>query len=303
MTGGSLFAAAMALVMPQPVQRPDCATEFAGPGGKAIATRFFDAPPQRTRETIEDAMQAIGVLLIESTDAVVRGERVDVRVKVLKLPSGDEAVFAHLQATQRDGRPGTLVRVETRRRGGKPGDPKHTWSSAVLDGTAFLLDLLAKEAPAPMAHSPAAGGMELQRDVVIPAGTLVPLILRRFVFSNDLRVNQKLAFEVASDVSIGSDVVFRRGALTVARVKMVKDGGWGGGWGTEKARVEFEFASAAGGGRIPVHAVFNLAGRGAMKRLMSSLLFRGDFAEAALCAGTRFDVAVDGEQRTRIGDQ
>jgi len=299
MTGSSLLAAAMALVMLQPGQRPGCATEFAGPGGEAIATRFFDASPQRTREAIEDAMQAIGVLLIESADAVVRGERVDVRVKVLKLPSGDEAVFAHIQATQQDGRPGTLVRVETRRRGGKPGDPKHTWSSAVLDGTAFLLDLLAKEAPAPMAHSPAAGGMELQRDVVIPAGTLVPLILRRFVFSNDLRVNQKLAFEVASDVSIGSDVVFRRGALGVARVKMVKDEGWG----TEKARVEFEFASAAGGGRIPVHAVFNLAGRGAMKRLMSSLLFRGDFAEAALCAGTRFDVAVDGEQRTRIGDQ
>jgi hypothetical protein len=285
MTSSPLFAVAMGLAMPQPIQRPGCATGFASPGGEAIATRFFDASPQRTREAVEDAMQAIGVLLIESTNEVIRGERADLRVKVLKLPSGDEAVFAHLQATQHDARPGTLVRVETRRRGGGPGNPKHTWSSAVLDGTAFLLDLLAREDPAAqVARSPAAGAMERQREVVIPAGTVVPLILRRFVFSNDLRANQKLAFEVASDVSIGSDVVFRRGALGVTRVKVVRNRGWG----TEKAQLEFEFVVAAGGGRIPLHTDLNLDGHG---------------AEAALCAGARFDVAVGSEQRIGIGDQ
>ena len=158
--------------------------------------------------------------------------------------------------------------------------------------------ILAKDAPAtPAPCSSVAGEEDRQRELVTPAETVVPMVLRRVVFSNDLRVNQKLAFEVASDVSVGSDVVFRRGASGVARVKSAKDGGWA----TENAWLEFAFVTAMEGSRIPVHAALELGVPGATRRARNTLPFGRPFREAVLCAGSRSDVAVDGDQRIRIG--
>lgn len=46
----------------------------------------------------------------------VEGERVSERVKVLRLPSGDEAISATLTPATEDGKRGTQVRVEIMRR-------------------------------------------------------------------------------------------------------------------------------------------------------------------------------------------
>jgi hypothetical protein len=294
MVPSPLVVAAALVVMSQAAQRPKCDADFATPGGEAILARFFEASLPRTREAVEDAMQMVGVVLFESSDAVVRGERSEVRVDVLKLPHGDEAVLARLQAAQQDGRAGTFVQVETRRRGGNQGQPKHTWSSAVLNGTAFLLDLLSKEPPTAPTASPVAG-VGREHEVVIPAGTVVPLVLRRFAFSRDLRVGQKLAFEIASDVIIGPDVVFLRGARGVARVTDVKDEGGG----IVRTRIEFGSVVARGGGLAPVQAVFDIGRTTTVK----DVLWLNGAPEIALCAGTRFDVAVKNDLSVRVADR
>jgi hypothetical protein len=132
------------------------------------------------------------------------------------------------------------------------------------------------------------------RDVPVPAGTPVTLLLRRFFFASDLRVNQRLLFEVASDVSVGPDVVIRRGALGVARVKAAGDAEESR---SLTARIEFEFVSAVSDTRVPVHGVASFAG----ERGKFPTLAWGVWRDFALCAGRRFDVVVDGEQRVRVG--
>jgi hypothetical protein len=240
-------------------------------------------------------MQAIGVLLFESTTAVVRGERAAPRINALKLPSGDEALFCYLEVTEKDGKAGTLVRVETRRRGGKKGAPRQTWSAAVLDEADWVLDtLVGGEPPSTQdvgveANAEAGHG----REVLVPSDTPVALILRRFAFSSDLRVNQKVAFEVASDVLVGSDIVIRRGAEAIARVKTTEDPT---GWQSARTQIAFEYVSAASGTRMRVRGIAKLQGR----RGVVDLVF-GEGAEFALCAGTRFEAAVDGDQRIRGG--
>lgn len=294
-----LVVVAMTLGSAQPRQSRGCSVQSIHPGGQFVESRFFDASPQRTREALEDAMQAIGVLLFESTTAVVRGERVTPRVDVLNLPPGDEALFGHLDATEQDGKAGTLVRVETRRRGGKKGEPKQSWSAAVLNEAACLLStLVGMGDPSARAGGAASdAGAAQQREVRVPAETAVTLVLRRFVFSTDLRVNQRVLFEVASDVSLGPDTVIRRGAVGVARVKATQDPK---GSSSAKARIEFEFVSAVSGDRIPVRGVATLAGRGGTLSDLWHFAPR-DRTEFALCAGARFDVTVDGEQRVRVG--
>jgi len=291
-----LAVVAMTLGSAQPGESEGCSARVAHPGGQFVESRFFDASPQRTREVLEDAMQAVGVLLFGSTAAVVRGERVAPRVKILGLPPGDEALFGYVEASKQDGKAGTLVRVETRRRGGKKGEPTQSWSAAVLDEAGCLLiTLVGMEDPSVRADGAASNaGTGQQREVRVPAEAAVTLVLRRFVFSTDLRVNQKVLFEVASDVPVGPDIVIRRGALGVARVKGTQDSA---GSRSAKARVEFEFVSAVGGDRIPVRGIAMLAGE--VGKFPS--LAWGIGQEFALCAGTRFDVTVDGEQRVRVG--
>jgi hypothetical protein len=289
-----VIAVALALGSAQSGQGAGCSTQPVRPGGQFVESKFFDAAPQRTREALEDAMQAVGVLLFESSPAVIRGERAGPRVRALHVPAGDEAVFGFLEAAERDGKAGTLVRIETRRRGGKNGEPKQSWSSAVLDEAACLLSTLGMEDPSARAGATASeadAGQPLE--VRVPADTAVTLVLRRFVFSSDLRINQKVLFEVASDVSVGPDIVIRRGALGVARVKATEDAA---GSKSAKARMEFEFVSTVSGDRIPVRGVASLVGETGG---FPSLAW-GIGQEFAMCAGTRFDVTVDGEQRVRV---
>jgi hypothetical protein len=288
-------------------QASGCGARPVRPGGPLVDSRFFDASLERTREALEDAMQAAGVLLIERAPAVVRGERTAPRVSALKAPPGDEAVFGYLETAERDGRPGTLVRVETRRRGGQKGEPSHSWSRAVLDETDCLLSTFASQqgAPGPPANTVSDAGSDPQREVLVPAGTAVTLILRRFLFSGDLRVNQRLSFEVGADVSVGADVVIRRGAPGSARVKAAQDAARSR---AANAQVEFEHVSAVSGDRLRVREVVELAGqRSTLKGLAGDLLGLPGWrialsygGEYALCAGTRFEVVVDGEQRVRV---
>src|ERR1039457_3624924 len=73
----TLFVMGMPALFPaQAGSGGGCACGGIRPGGPAGGKRLFAAPLQRVREALEDAMQAGGVLLLESTSGVVRGERV-----------------------------------------------------------------------------------------------------------------------------------------------------------------------------------------------------------------------------------
>ena len=97
--------------LPVQAEQASCPTSEIVARGSVSETRFFPAPVARVHEVVADSMQAIGVLLYESTDALVRGERRPARVDAMRLPSGNEAVHSSLQAAEQDGTKGTLVRV------------------------------------------------------------------------------------------------------------------------------------------------------------------------------------------------
>jgi hypothetical protein len=297
----ALFVTGMAaLLAAQPGSGGGCDFGAIRPGGPAVEASFFAVPVQRAQEALEDAIQAAGVLLLESTNLVVRGERVTPRVKALNLPAGDESIVGHLEAIVRDGKSGTLVQVETRPRGRKESAPKQSWSAAVVEETDCILKTVgAGDSVTAVMNSPSTAGGD-QHEVVLAAETPVVLILRRFVFSGDLRLNRRLVLEVAVDVPAGSDVVIRCGALGVARVKALE---FVKATRATKVRIEFESVQTVSGNSIPLHGVLNTAESVAPKRSLREVLFTDKVppGEFALCAGTRFEARVEGEQRIRIG--
>jgi hypothetical protein len=298
----TLFVMGMPALFPaQAGSGGGCACGGIRPGGPAVEKRLFAAPLQRVREALEDAMQAGGVLLLESTSGVVRGERVRRRVKALNLPAGDERVIGHLEAIARDGKAGTFVQVETKGRG-KNGAPKQSWSAGILEETDCILKALGTGDPvAPAMELPSTTGRKDQLEAVLAGETAVVLILSRFALSGDLKLNQRLVFEVADDVTTGSRVVIRKGAPGVARVKALEyvKGIW-----AAKMLIEFESVQTVSGNRIPLHGVVDTAGRiGSQRSLHDILLGDEDIpaGEFALCAGTRFEARVEGEQRVHLG--
>ena len=239
-------------------------------------------------------MQAIGVLLFEKGNTVIRGERRPARIKEMHLPKGNEAVYSFLEPARREGAAGTQVRVESRRPGSKSGDPGHSWSLTVLDKAGCLLELL--DVTPPPANAPRA------REVDLPAGTPLTLLLRRFVFSTDLRVNQRLEFTVASEVKSGGEIVIPRGALAIARVKSTSPAeDWGKG---AKASIAFEYVYAAGGAKLPIRGNADVSGAGTSKLRIGLAIPGTPFDPAghkfALPAGTPFQVTVAADQKVRL---
>ncbi len=226
--------------------------------GEVEETGFFEFPLARVHEVVEDSMQANGVLLFESTSSRIRGERRPERVKIQSLPSGDEAVAARLEEGVGDGRRGIIVTVETRRKGRKNGTPKRTWSSPVLDHAACLIESLGVEDP-----TPTTGNSDLSRAVQIPAGTHVPLLLRRFAFSANLRVNRRLLWEVAADVQAGGQTVIQQGAYASATVVEARHSGQGMAGASVKVVLVFDSVSAIDGSNVPLKGTLIIeAGRG-----------------------------------------
>lgn len=277
----------------------DCPAREIVPLGAPVETRFFDASVNRTRDAVADAMQAVGVVLYENGARLIRGERRPARVKAMDLPKGDEAVAAFLDAALRDGRQGTSVRVETRRPGGKPGSPDRSWSGVVLGETGCLLGLLVVT-DAVMPPPDSAG--ESEREVALPDGTPLTLLLRHFVFSAELRVNQRLAFESRDDVKVGPDIVIPRGAPAVARVLSAEGAEvWGKG---ARAAIAFQMVSAVNGFKVPIQGSRNLHGAGAGKLAIGLATVNSWFEptgrQFAIPAGTPFQVTVEGSQKIRL---
>lgn len=288
-----ILLAALTLSVSEPRQGrlAGCVAEPVLPGGPAVESRLFEASLRRTHDALEDSMQAAGVLLYESSDSRIRGERVAKRTVTLGLPKGDEMVVARLEVANRDGKVGTLVRVETMRQGGKTGEPKQSWSTAILDGTGCLLTTLlgGDSVPGQAVASSTAADPGQSREVLLPGGAPVAILLRRYVHFDDLRVGKKIAFEAASDVLVGPDVLIRRGAAgqgTVTAFVEAKSG-------FPTALVRFDFMTAFGGERVPLSGEASL-------QLRKHTTMTSTVVGAAWRAGTGFEATVRADQQVHL---
>ncbi len=285
----------------------ECPADRFLPAGNVTESRFFAAPVKRVHEVVADAMQAVGVLLFEDTETQVRGERRPSRVSDMGLPHGNEAVAAQIQPAQQDGVRGATVTVLTRRAGSKAGVPKQSWSATVLDEAGCLLGLLSLEAPAARVSKAGdtASGTE-GREVLLPRGTPVSLLIRRFLFSTDLRVNQRVAMEVASDVRVGERIVIPRGAYAAARITSAKDKTTGDFGRGAQATMAIEYVSAAGGERVAVSAPGQYIGGKAVrvKRLVWDPWGEGFVSGKSfgLRAGTAIEVVTAADEKIRALD-
>jgi len=282
------------------------------PRGGFTESRYFATPRVRVSEAVADAMQAVGVSLFEFSETLMRGERTPQYVQAMGLTHGDETVSSFLQESERDDRKGTLVRVETHRSKWKKGDPKQSWSKTVLDETDCLLNLLSSTDPLQQRLDPVFS-IATAIEVTLPSETPIDVLLRRFVYSGKLHVNQPLMAEVASDVKVGDVVVIPRGSSALAKVLSVDVRGY---WnGRVAAILAFLSITAQDGQKIPVRGKEQLEGSGHRSwadqvgnarlpdlfapnnRLPDLLAPSVDVSEFALPAGTRFRVLVDGDQK------
>ncbi len=277
-----------------------CEPQKIQPGGGALETRFIAAPLPRVRDAIADAMQAGGVLLFKVADQSVEGERADERVKVLGLESGDEAIHATLDPSTQGGEVGTLVRVETLRRANKKGEPKHTWSAAVIEQAACLVTLLSVDDPAHRPPAPVADGTEVQ----VPDSTALEVRARHFFFNTEARPNQKIPFETAAPVVINGSVVIPSGLLVVASMDQasdIKELGRGA-----RGQLSFKYLVLPDGSRLPLRGEIDLQGKDFNKGLLitTTAVFGVGAAITgrgfAIPAGTRMSVQLDGNQKFHV---
>jgi len=235
--------------------QPSCATQDYVPGGDTIVTRFIAAPVPRVHEALADAMQANGVLLFRNIEQSVEGERVAERVKVLRLPSGDEAIRAKLEPSTSGGTAGTMLRVETLRGQDKKGMPKHVWSTAVVDHTSCLISLLSLDDPLHRAPVPIAESVQVR----IPDSTAVEVRSRHFFFNADIKAGQTIVFETASPLVVGGKTVAPSGLLAVASMDMLSDIKE---FGREaKGKLRFKYLVLPDGTKVPLQGEVDLSGK------------------------------------------
>jgi len=279
-----------------------CPVDDMNARGNIEEVRFFAVPLDRAHEAVADAMQAIGVLLYEDNIRKVRGERRPSRTEALRLPRGDEAVFSLLEPSEREGVQGTLIRVETRRSGGKNGEPKQHWSATVQEEVACLLSMLSVRAPA--SNPPTVANGVSGSELLLPAGTPVPLLLRRFHFSDDLRPNQRIVLEAARDIKVGGEVLLARGSLAIARIVSAQNeesGQWGKG---AAAKMSIEWVAAVNGEKVPLIGQNQFQGGRKVRatRLLWDPMGDGWVSGSSfgLRAGTAFDAVVAKDQVLRL---
>jgi hypothetical protein len=295
---GAVLLAVQLAVPPQAGTAACPALEIL-PGGPVAESRFFAAPVKRIREVVSDAMQAAGVLILEERDSLLRGDRARNRVVDMRLASGDEGIHARILPSVHDGAQGATVTIETVRSGSKQGEPRNNWSAAVLNEAGCLLQLLSVEEPTALSpKEDAAPG--IGQEVVLPSGTPVSLYMRRFLFSTDMRVNLRVVLEVASDVTVGKQMVIRRGSLALGRITALKDRSeWELGSIESRAKLAVEYVGAVGGERLAVSYSKPLGGR---KRFLwrNPWDSRGNFA---LRAGTLIETVTAREEKVLVPDK
>lgn len=284
---------------------PGCAPLRTSSGGEQVVTRFLAAPLARVHEAVADAMQATGVFLFRDTEELIEGERTQERVIVLGLARGDEAIRAELSASVESGKPGTQVRVETRRGRNKKGTPKHIWSAAVVKQAACLLDLMSLDDPLHRAKAEPADGPLIQ----IADATQIAVRSRRFFFATDLKAHKLIPFETAEDLVVDDSVVVPAGSLVMASVGKSSDvGEFGKG---AQGQLQFVYAVLPDGTKLPLRGVVDLRGKGKIanpnnteKSLLIAAsiagpldLASGTGAAFAVPAGTLFYSEVDGNQK------
>jgi hypothetical protein len=280
---------------------PSCVPQEISPGGDPVVTRFLPVPLPRAREVIADAMQAAGVLLFKNAEKSVEGERADERIRVLRLPHGDEAIHAELIPIIQDGIAGTQVRVETLRRGNKKGAPKHVWSTAVLDQAACLVSLLSLDDPFSRPKVSPVDGVEIQ----IADSTSVPVRSRHFFFNTDLKTNKVIPFETAENLVINGSILIPSGSAVAASVEQSSDiGEFGRG---AAGQLRFKYLLLPDGTRMPLRGILDLRGKDVNKTAVVALgvvfgtgVFSITGDSFAISAGALFHVEVDGEQKIRV---
>jgi len=277
----------MILCAPSPTYAAEstCSASQISPGGDLVATRFLAAPLPRAHEAIADAMQAAGVFLFRNSETLVEGERTKERVYALRLPHGDEAIRAELAPLVQEGKAGTQVRVETRRRSNKKGVPEHAWSAAVLEQAACLISLLSLDDPLTRPKAPSADGILVR----VADSTQLLVRSRHFMFNTDLRTNQAVPFETAEDIVVNGSIVIPVGSLVTASVEQSRDIGEFHG---ANGQFRFRYVVLPDGTRLPLRGIADFR--------VKVGFFYGPVAGFAIPAGTPFQVEIDGEQDVRI---
>lgn len=285
--------------------QPGCVPLKISAGGEPVVTRFLAAPLARAHEAVADAMQAAGVFLFRDTEGLIEGERTQERVAVLALPRGDEAIRAELVPSSEAGKPGTQVRVETRRGRNKKGKPKHIWSAAVLEQAGCLLDLMSLDDPIHRTKTEPADGPLIQ----IADATRVAVRSRRFFFETELKAHKLIPFETSEDLIVDNSVAVPAGSLVMASVGKSNDiGEFGRG---AQGQLQFVYAVLPDGTKLPLRGIVDLRGKGnsadlnnAEKSLLIATSIVGplDLASGtgtgfAVPAGTLFYAEVDGNQK------
>jgi hypothetical protein len=304
-TGSALFA-----------QTPPCGIAVIRTEGSSIEDRFLPVAPEHVKASVIKAIPLLaakihkddGMSLEAKTDTelyrILYRRNKDAGVKGFYGGLGAMGTFRiEMSPETQNGLQGTRLHVEFHKNAmrGRMGNEKY--ATPLADEVACLVKTLS---PVDPTLNPRGGAMlpptsAEARQVTLPEGTPVKLVLRDLIFSKEIDPksdDKTITFEVAEDVVIDSTVVIRKGALgTGAFTKTLHAKGYG-----RHAEIEFAIQTAtAVDGQTVKLAVTGEKSRGGRKNdtletalMLPTLgwLVKGN--ETMIRAGTVYDVEVAG---------
>ena len=213
-------------------QTPPCGRAVVTVGGAAREERFLPAAPAHVGASVRLALPVVAAKRTKESESRMEAKTDGELFRTLRQRNKEAGVggiihrgtgalgtfMIEYQAATENGIAGTRLTIEFHKNAfrGRVGSSEQ--ATPLMDEAVCLAKILSPSDPEkfPRGAAEKAGTGET-REVTVPEGTPLKVLLRNFLYSKKIKPNQPIVLEVAEDVAVDGFVVVRRGALASAR--------------------------------------------------------------------------------------
>jgi hypothetical protein len=319
-----MFTARLVLIgiiaaLAMPAQTPPCGRTVVATGGSSLEDRFLPSPPDHARQSLLRALPIMGAVPSKVSDLHIEAKTdTTLRMALFRINKkagakgwsgagmGAGGTFnIEIKPETQNGVAGSQVHIAFNKNKfkGRIGNPNQ--ATPLLEEAACLARILSPLDPEknPRGMVPESGIPTEPREVAVPKGTPMKLLLREFLYSKGIKAkaHEPIVFEVAEDVTLEGSTVIRRGALAIGKFTSAK----AAGRASRGAKLVFELdhVVAADGQSIGVFGVTEKSvgnsNYNSFDPPIVNLLGKGD--ETIIRAGTGYDVETTQQYSVKVG--
>jgi hypothetical protein len=305
-------------------QKAPCGRNIVVAGGKAVEDQFLPSSPQHVKESILKALplfaakpEKVSDLTIETTHdrglyEMFLHEHKQAGVKGVYGGMGAAGKFEiEIKPDTVNGVAGSRVHIEFHKNKLFPSSAER--ATPLIEEVACLCRILSLTDPQKNPRGTRLEGEQANasREITVPKGTPVNLLLRDFVYSKNIKkiMNQPLILEVAEDVKVDGVTAIQRGALAIGKLSSAKAAGFAG----KGAKLDFSMETVTAADGQSLSLISGIEGRrgqsstaivtnyGAAGAAAGILFSKGD--ETYLRAGAGYEAEISEQYTVKVGGE